>query len=454
MISPSTPSNPSNPSIPSTPSIPSKKVLIITYYWPPSGGSGVQRWLKFTKYLRDFNWEPVIYTPENPETPVEDNSLFRDIPEGITVLKKKIWEPYSFYKKFLGQKEEDKIQTGFLTEKKKPKRKEKISVWIRGNLFIPDARKFWIRPSVKYLTTYLKKNPVDIIISTGPPHSMHLIALGLKKRLNIPWLADFRDPWTNIDFYKDLLLTPRADNKHKKLEQSVLKETDSLIVVGSTLKKEYENLGAEKVSVITNGFDQDDYKDDDICLDKKFSILHVGTITYSRNPKDFWSVLSELVNELQDFADDLEIKLIGKTDLSVDENIAKLDLQKFVRKTNYLSHKEAIREQQKSHVLFLPINNTQNAKGIITGKLFEYLAARRPVLAIGPTDGDVAEILNNTNAGRISGFGENTRLKNHILALYHNYKKGKLQINAGDVSKYSRKNLTEELVKLLNESIK
>lgn len=454
MISPSTPSNPSNPSIPSTPSIPSKKVLIITYYWPPSGGSGVQRWLKFTKYLRDFNWEPVIYTPENPETPVEDNSLFRDIPEGITVLKKRIWEPYSFYKKFLGQKEEDKIQTGFLTEKKKPKRKEKISVWIRGNLFIPDARKFWIRPSVKYLTTYLKKNPVDIIISTGPPHSMHLIALGLKKRLNIPWLADFRDPWTNIDFYKDLLLTPRADNKHKKLEQSVLKEADSLIVVGSTLKKEYENLGAEKVSVITNGFDQDDYKDDDICLDKKFSILHVGTITYSRNPKDFWSVLSELVNELQDFADDLEIKLIGKTDLSVDENIAKLDLQKFVRKKNYLPHKEAIQEQQKSHVLFLSINNTQNAKGIITGKLFEYLAARRPVLAIGPTDGDVAEILNITNAGRISGFGENTRLKNHILALYHNYKKGKLQINAGDVSKYSRKNLTEELVKLLNESIK
>ena len=431
-----------------------KKVLIITYYWPPSGGSGVQRWLKFTKYLRDFNWEPVIYTPENPEIPVEDSSLLKDIPDGITILKKRIWEPYSFYKRFLGQKGEDKIQTGFLTEKRKPKRKEKISVWIRGNFFIPDARKFWTGSSVKYLTNYLKKNPVDIIISTGPPHSMHLIALGLKKKLNIPWLADFRDPWTNIDFYNELKLTRWADKKHKKQEQLVIKEADSLIVVGTTLKKEYQNMGAKNVSVITNGYDHDDYIDDNVCLDKKFSIMHAGTITYSRNPQDFWSVVSELVNEHRDFAEDLEIKLIGKIDLSVNENITRLGLDKFVVKTNYLSHKETIREQKRSHILFLPINNTKNAKGIITGKLFEYLAAGRPVLAIGPTDGDAAEIINNTKAGIISGFGDNKRLKNNILALYHNYKKGKLQISTGDVSKYSRKNLTEELVNLLNGSVK
>jgi len=410
-----------------------KKALIITYYWPPSGGSGVQRWLKFTKYLRDFNWEPVIYTPENPEIPVEDSSLQNDIPEGITVLKKRIWEPYLFYKKFLRQKGEDKIQTGFLTEKKKPKRKEKISVWIRGNFFIPDARKFWIRPSVKYLTTYLKKNPVDIIISTGPPHSMHLIAQRLKKKLNIPWLADFRDPWTNIDFYKDLKLTRWADKKHRKQEQSVIKEADSLIVVGNTLKKEYQNLGAKNVSVITNGYDQDDFMNDDVCLDKKFSIMHAGTITYSRNPQDFWLVLSELVK---------------------DENISRLGLEEFVVKTNYLSHKEATREQRKSHILFLPINNTQNAKGIITGKLFEYLAAGRPILAIGPVDGDAAQIINDTKAGKISGFGDNNRLKNNILDLYHDYKMGKTQIGAVDFSEYSRKNLTKKLVELLNESIK
>ena len=171
-----------------------KKVLIITYYWPPGGGAGVQRWLKFAKYLRDFGWEPVIYTPENGEMPVVDLSLQKDVPQGLAVIKQPIWEPYNSYKKFIGQGKEEKINTGFLTENKKPKLAEKIAVWIRGNYFIPDARKFWIKPSVKFLSEYLHHHPVSAIISTGPPHSMHLIALKLKKKLNLPWMADFRDP--------------------------------------------------------------------------------------------------------------------------------------------------------------------------------------------------------------------------------------------------------------------
>src|SRR5687768_13552946 len=187
----------------------SKKVLIITYYWPPSGGSGVQRWLKFVKYLRDYGWEPIVYTPSNPESPVNDDSLAKDIPSGITILKTEIREPYGLYKKFIGRKKDEKISAAFLTEKKKPKLAERIAVWIRGNFFIPDARKWWIGPSVSFLSDYLSKNKEDAIVSTGPPHSMHLIALGLKNlpapkeslrtgkagKLNIKWLADFRDPW-------------------------------------------------------------------------------------------------------------------------------------------------------------------------------------------------------------------------------------------------------------------
>lgn len=170
-----------------------KRVLIITYYWPPSGGSGVQRWLKFVKYLREFGWEPVVYTPENPEMPSSDTSLLSEVSEDIEIIKTKIWEPYSFYKRFIGKKKSEKINTGFLSESKKPKLTEALSVWIRGNIFIPDARKFWIKPSVKFLKKYLADNPVDAMVSTGPPHSMHLIALGIKKSLNTPWIADFRD---------------------------------------------------------------------------------------------------------------------------------------------------------------------------------------------------------------------------------------------------------------------
>jgi hypothetical protein len=200
-----------------------KKVLILTYYWPPSGGAGVQRWLKFVKYLRNFGWEPVVYTALNGEMPVIDLSLEKDVPKDITILKTKIWEPYSIYKTFIGRKKDEKINASFLSETKKKSFAEKISVWIRGNYFIPDARKYWIKPSIKYLTDYLNKNKIDVIISTGPPHSMHLIALGLKQHFpNIKWMADFRDPWTNIDFYSELMLSESADRKHKDLELNFL----------------------------------------------------------------------------------------------------------------------------------------------------------------------------------------------------------------------------------------
>ena len=200
-----------------------KRVLIITYYWPPSGGSGVQRWLKMSKYLPDYDWQPVIYTTENAEYPIIDPSLEKDVPTDMEVIRRPIHEPYNFYKKFLGIKKEETVKMGFIHEKEKKKGwKVNFSLWIRGNLFIPDARCGWVKPSVKYLKEYLKEHPVDAIISTGPPHSMHLIAMKLKEELGIPWIADFRDPWTEIDYYNDLHLTRCADRKHHRLEREVL----------------------------------------------------------------------------------------------------------------------------------------------------------------------------------------------------------------------------------------
>ena len=235
-----------------------KKVLIITYYWPPGGGAGVQRWLKFVKYLSHYGWQPVVYTPENGEMPVDDNSLQKDIPPGTRVIRRKIWEPYSLYKLFIGAGTGEKINTGFLTERKKPGLAERISVWLRGNIFIPDARRFWIKPSVNFLEGYLKKEPVDVIVSTGPPHSMHLIARKISKKRNIPWIADFRDPWTNIDYYQDLMLTGYADRKHHKLEHQVVTHADRVVVVGNTMKEEFEAAYNRKIDVITNGYDSED----------------------------------------------------------------------------------------------------------------------------------------------------------------------------------------------------
>lgn len=428
-----------------------KKVLILTYYWPPGGGAGVQRWLKFVKYLNDFGWEPIVYTAENGEMPVIDNSLQKDIPKGTKVLKTKIWEPYSFYKAFIGRKKEDKINASFLSENKKPSLTEKISVWIRGNFFIPDARKFWIKPSIKYLKEYLSKNPVDVIISSGPPHTMHLIGLGLKKEFpSIKLVADFRDPWTEIDFYEELMLSNSADAKHKKLELEVLTKADSIISVGKGMSEGFKKIlgkQSEKFHVITNGYDEDDVYKGALEKDKKFSIAHIGTLVKSRNPETLWKVLKQLVSENENFKKDLEIKLVGKVDFFVKEQIEKYGLSSFVNKIDYLPHSDVIREQQKSKVLLLLVNQTKNAKAIVTGKIFEYLAAQVPILAIGPPDGDLADILKETKSGLISDFNDEKQLLENILALYN---KKVINFDVNTIARYSRRELTGELSGLLS----
>jgi glycosyltransferase involved in cell wall biosynthesis len=433
-----------------------KKVLILTYYWPPSGGAGVQRWLKFTKYLKTYGWEPIIYTAENGEIPVVDMSLLKDVPAELTILKTPIWEPYHLYKRFIGRKKDDKINASFLSENKKAGLSEKISIWIRGNFFIPDARKFWIKPSINYLKNYIIKNNIEYIISSGPPHSMHLIALGLKNKFtSLKWVADFRDPWTNIDFYDKLMLTKTSDIKHHSQELKVLTNADIILSIGKGMSDEFLNIyqksggkNLNKFKVISNGFDTDDIKTNDIVKDKKFSIAHIGTLVKDRNPIVLWKVLKKLTDTRDDFRSQLEIKLVGKVDIFVKEQLENYGLTNFVNKIEYLPHSEVIIEQQKSKVLLLLINNTKNAKDILTGKFFEYMASGSPILAIGPIDGELADIIKQTQTGLISNFEDEITLEKNILNLFVNQS---LQTNGEEVIKYSREELTKKLCELLNE---
>ena len=437
-----------------------KKVLIITYYWPPSGGAGVQRWLKFVKYLRDFGWEPIVYTAENPEAPANDESLLKDIPPHLALLKTKIWEPYSLYKSFIGQKRGEKINAGFLSEKKKPGIAEKISIWIRGNFFIPDARKYWIVPSIKFLTKYIQNNPIDVIISTGPPHSMHMIALGLKKKLNLPWLADFRDPWTNIDFYDKLMLTKSSDAKHKQMETEVLRSANSIVAVGWTMAEEFQKIANRKIEVIPNGYDEADfhqsiqvgysYQLNTTATLEGFTISHIGAMNADRNHKMFWLAIKELISEDESFKKDIKIHLIGKTDISVKEEINKLHLSPFVIQTEYLPHSKITKAMQASQVLLLALNNTPNTRGVISGKLFEYIASKRPILAIGKENGDASKILYAVNAGVICDFTDKMKMKEEIKKMYLLYKNKELKSNTSDISSYSRRNQTKVLSEHLN----
>jgi len=431
-----------------------KKVLIITYYWIPSGGSGVQRWVKFAKYLHEFGWEPIIYTPENPEFPSTDHSFENDIPANITVLKTPIWEPYNVYRK-LTHKENEPIKAGFISENKKHGWKDKLSVWIRGNFLIPDPRKFWIKPSVKYLTAYLNENPVDAIITTGPPHSMHFIGLGLKKNFpNLPWIADFRDPWTNIYFYKDLKISWLADIIHHRLERKIIQTTDCLLVVSKGMKDEFEKLNPKRLEIISNGYDESDLKSETTKLDLKFSISHIGLLTPKQNPYVLWKVLSEICFENAEFRSDLEIQLVGNVDFSVLELIKKFGMEKQLTKLDYLPHNEAIAKQKSSQILLLLLMNELGNKCILTGKLFEYLAANRPVMAFGPEDGDAAAVLNETNAGIMIDFSNEITTRKVILEYYKLYKNEKLTVASKTLKQYTRRNLTIQLAQTLDSLVK
>ena len=421
------------------------KVLLITYYWPPAGGSGVQRWLKFVKYLPEFGIEPVVYTVKDPHYAIRDESLVDQIPQGLEVIREGILEPGMILSGF-GKKGKDS-SAGFLNPN--PSFIERQIQYVRANYFIPDAKKFWIKPSVKRLSDYLEKHEVDVLITTGPPHSLHLIGDALKKRFGISWLADFRDPWTNIDYFHSLPLTKSAIKKHHDLESMVLRNADCVLVVGKTMKEEFSDRN-EKVCVLTNGFD-DFEQPDQVSLDREFSISHIGLMNADRNPHVFWRALGELVDESDAFKKDLVVKLVGKCAEDVYQSIEENGLTDHVTSPGYVSHQDVLRYQQSSQVLLICVNKVPSARSVITGKVFEYLQSKRPVLGIGPTDGDLAVILKETNTGQMVDFDDVKSLKKLIRQYYEKFKSGNLTVAPQNVEQYHRKNLTEKLAKLLKE---
>lgn len=423
-----------------------KKLLIITYYWPPAGGPGVQRWLKFVKYLPDFNVQPIVYIPENPTYPIIDNGLESEVSEKAIILKNKITEPYSLAKIFSKNKTK-KISSGIIPNQKKQSFLEKTLLWIRGNLFIPDARFLWVKPSGKYLKQYIRENNIDTIVTSGPPHSLHLIGLRLKKDLNIKWFADFRDPWTTIGYHKALKLSSYAEKKHKALEKEVLNSADTIIVTSKTTKTEFEALTSKPIEVITNGYDVE--KVEKQPLDEKFTLAHIGSFLSERNPRILWKALKELIKENKDFKNDFRLKLIGATSQEVLDTISEFKLTDFVQNLGYVSHQEAVEHQRKSQVLLLIEIDSEDTKSIIPGKLFEYMVSERPIVAIGPKDSDFAEIITSTNTGVFFTYDEKEKLKALLLKYYQEYQNQNLKVQAIGLQQYSRKSLTAQLARLI-----
>ncbi|MDG1933647.1 MAG: glycosyl transferase family 1 [Flavobacteriales bacterium] len=421
-----------------------KKVLIISYYWPPNTGSGVQRWLKFSKYLKKNKWEPIIVTPNNPYSELSDKKLSEDI-EDINVLKFPIWEPYSLKDKIFGKSK--KSQNSGLISKDKTL-KDFCLNWIRGNFFIPDPKKYFIKPTIKSLIKYIEENKINHIISTGPPHSMHLIGLGIKKRFNqIKWIADFRDPWSKLDLLDDFHLTKRARFKHMQLEKQVLENSDLVLTVSEKWAKDFNNLGASNVKIITNGYDKEDFIDFTISKSEKFVIGHYGILNHLRNPIELWKSLNELCKSDTEFNNRLEIHLSGNIDPNVIECINKYEfLKDKLHLLGFLNHNDVIKAYSKTSLLLLLLFNSESGKGNYPGKLFEYLATKLPILAFGPKNSDVQNFLNNSYGSYFS-YDNNKNVKDEILSIFNN----KIKYKHIQDDRFTREKLTLDLVNILDK---
>lgn len=427
-----------------------KKVLIITYYWPPSGGSGVQRWLKFVKYLVSAGWEPYVFTPENPSFTIEDKSLQKDVPDSVEVIRFPIWEPYQLFFKFsslLGNKtvqQADFISTG------KKTLFQKLSSWIRGNFFIPDARVFWVKPSVEYLTDFVARNQIEKIVTTGPPHSIHLIGFRLKK-LNpaISWIADFRDPWSEWDLLDTLSLTSLARKRHGVLERKVLTTADRVITIAPYHVTRLEALSGRKVDLITNGFDEDDFKQIHYSRTKKFTIRHVGIVDELRDPRPAMQAIKELCVSDPDFFSSVLIEFIGKVNSSFKNFIGGDDhLSKITRFIDQIPHEQLLKLYGTTDLQLLVLAHTSIAPGNLPGKFFEYLASGRPILGIGPETGDAAQVLKQTQAGIIKDRTDIAGIKSELMKYYHHWQADERE-TTGNIHLYSRQYLTQTLITLL-----
>jgi len=433
-----------------------KKVLVITYYWPPSGGSGVQRWLKFVKYLPSYQWEPHVFTPENPSFAVEDRSLEKDVPREAEVMRFPIWEPYDLFFRIsnLFGRKATATPTSLVPSTNRSIF-QRVSTWIRGNAFIPDPRVFWVKPSVKFLGDYIKDNEIRVIVTTGPPHSLHLIGLKLKKKYpHLRWVADFRDPWTQWGMWDSLMVSKAVRRIHRRLEAKVLTHADEVVTITPFYVRQFEKLAGRPVRLLTNGFDEDDFTALVHRREDKFIIRHVGIVNEKCDPRPFMLAAKQQLKEDPAFLKDIRIEFIGEVHpdfrrfVTSDEVLA--DVTVF---TGNIPHDKLIPLYGSASLLLLVLTGYKDAEGFLPGKLFEYLAAGVRVMGVGPTEGDASTVLADSGAGTMIGSRDEAGMKKCLRDNYLQWRSGAATVMSQPekASRYSRRYVTGELVKILNE---
>jgi glycosyltransferase involved in cell wall biosynthesis len=430
-----------------------KKVLVITYYWPPSGGAGVQRSLKFVKYLSQMGFSPIVLTVDEAKAsyPLNDQSLLKEVPKNVKVVRTNSFEPLNILSSIIGKKN---VPYGGFANANKESKKQKFLRWVRGNFFIPDARVGWTKYAVDEARKIIKEENIDCVYISSPPHSSQLIGLKLKQEFPaVRWVADLRDPWTDIYYYKDLLHGARAKKKDLQFEKRVLEEADAILVVSEPIKYSFLKKSVliipDKIQVLPNGYDESDFKGGVVTSTDEFTITYVGTMADSYHPEIFFNVLKKVVTQYSDRK--IRFKFIGDAPWPLKKMVDELGLGAYCEWGGHISHDEAVCEMQKANALLLIIPDTVGANGILTGKLFEYLGSKRLIVGIGPKHGDAATILRECNAGEMFERSEENILFEWLCEKIDLWKSGKEYALSNDsIKNYTRETLAKRLAVLLD----
>lgn len=428
-----------------------RKVLFITYYFPPSGGSGVQRPLKFVKYLREFGWDPLVLTvdPAHASFPDLDSGLQSDVPPDIRVIRTKSWDPYAAYARFLGKQKSESVGIGFLGAEHASFR-EKFARWLRANLFLPDARIGWVRYARAAGLEAIRSGEIDAIVSTGPPHSCHLVGSYLSRHTTLPWIADLRDAWPDVAYADLLPTTGLARRMEIAIRDRVLERASVCIAVTDDLARAMTVAVGRSFKIIRNGFDPAEFSHAPRLSTDLFSIVHTGNMVPARNPGTLWSVLADAESKKR--WPRLRVRLVGNVDSSVWESAANAGVLDCIEHVPYVPHAEAIGHTIGASILLLPINRVSVAAGIVTGKIYEYLASGRPVLGLGDPDGEAATILHRTAGGQMFAYDDTESVASFIDTHYSAFEAGSPLQGASQQSAapFSRRTQTGELAQLLN----
>lgn len=392
-----------------------KKVLIFTYYWPPAGGVAVQRFLKFSKFLQEFGWEPIVITVNDGSYPFKDESLLKDVTPGMQVYHTNTFEPFEIYNLLQGKRGKS-MPTVSVSADKQRTFFQRITEYIRANYFIPDARKGWKPYAVKEANRIMTSQKIDAIITTGPPHSTHLIGLHLKHQHNVKWLADLRDPWTKNLINDFLPRTSSTIEKDKALEDRVLKNADAVTVISEGMAKDFKGR-AVNLHVVYNGFDEADFEVLPLTTPGFFTMRHVGNMLISMNVPELWQAISELRNEDTEFKKHFLLEIVGDAHVLPRAEFIKYGIADCVRDLGYVNHSKAIGYMKGADCLLFLVSNVPNSEVLMSGKIFEYLASGSRVLGIGPVTGNAAKLLKQCNRDEMIAFEDKEKMK----AVLHQY---------------------------------